>query len=204
MKEWYKRLYSRNLQLPDTKWGAWVLFFFAFADASLVPMPVTTCFLVLTLLNTRNTFKYVFLVTFGMLTGAIAGYSIGHFAWLDQEGKFTGFSQFLFDNIPGFSIGIYDKVHSLFVKWDLWILVIAASTPVPYSVLSVTSGVFNINLIIFCITTLLTQGIKFFILGFLTIKLGAKVKTLIEFNWKPVAIILTLFILVVFAVIKIF
>lgn len=204
MKEWYKSLYSRRVQLPDSKWGAWLLFFFAFTDASLLPMPVTTCFLVLTLLNTRNTIKYIFLVTFGMLTGAIAGYSIGHFAWLDQEGKFTGFSQFLFDNIPGFSIGIYDKVHSLFVKWDLWILVIAASTPVPYSLLSITSGAFNINLIIFCITTLLTQGIKFSLLGFLTIKLGPKVKKLIEFNWKPFAIILTLFILVVFAVIKIF
>lgn len=203
MKEWYKRSYSRSLQLSETKWGAGILFFFAFTDASLLPMPVTTCFLVLALLNNRNTIKYIFLVTFGILTGAIAGYSIGHFAWLDPEGKFTGFSQFLFDNFPGFSIDIYDKVHSLFVKWDFWILVIAASTPVPYSVLSIISGVFNVNIMIFCITTVLTQGIKFFLLGFLTIKLGPKVKKLIEFNWKPVAIILTLFILLIIVVITV-
>jgi membrane protein YqaA with SNARE-associated domain len=139
----------------------------------------------------------------GTFTGALAGYTIGHFAWFGANGEFSGVVQFLFNNIPGFSQEIYEKVHYMYTKWDFWILSAAAATPLPYGMFSVTSGVFNINVFIFLITTLISQGIKFLFLAILTIKLGSQVKKLMELNWKPLAIIVSISVVIAILVIRV-
>ena len=204
MKNWFKRLHIWSLQWANTKWGIWALVICAFADASFFGLPTPILFLALALLNIKKAYKYALFGTLGTLAGAIAGYSIGHFAWLNTNGEFTRLAQFLFNNIPGFSEAGYDKIHILYAKWDFWILFVAAALPLPFKIFSISSGVFDINLLIFCIATLISQGIKFFLLAILTIKLGPEVKKLFEFNWKPVAIIATATIAITILIIKIF
>ncbi len=204
MKEWYKRLHGWCLQWANTKWGAWALFICAFFDASVFGLPTPMLFFALALLNIKKTYRYALFGVFGTLAGAIAGYSIGHFAWLNADGEFTGLAQFLFNNIPGFTESGYDNIHLLYTKWDFWVLFVAAALPLPYKIFSISSGVFDVNIFIFCIATLISQGIKFFILAILTIKLGPEVKKLLEFKWKPIAIIATASIAIAIVVIKIF
>lgn len=187
-----------------TKWGGWALFFCAFADASFLPLPTPMFFLALALLNISKAYKYALFGTLGTLAGAIAGYSIGHFAWLNMNGEFTGLAQFLFNNLPGFSVAGYDKIQLLYEKWDFWILFVAASLPLPYKIFSISSGVFDINLLMFCFATLVSQAIKFFALALLTIKLGPQVKKLLQFNWKPVIIIAATSIAIAIVVTKVF
>ena len=204
MNNWLKKLHIWSLQWANTKWGTWSLFICAFADASFLPLPTPMFFLALALLNITKTYKYALFGTLGTLSGAIAGYSIGHFAWLNMHGEFTGLAQFLFNNIPGFSEEIYNKIHILYSKWDFWILFIASFLPLPYKIFSISSGVFDINIFIFCIATLISQGIKFYLLALLTIKLGPEVKKLFEFNLKPIAIIATACIAIAIVAIKVF
>ncbi|MCX6332863.1 MAG: DedA family protein [Bacteroidia bacterium] len=204
MKNWFKRLRLWSLQWANTRWGSWALFLCAFADASFLGLPTPMLFFALALLNIKKAYKYALLGILGTLAGSIAGYSIGHFAWLDTNGEFTGLAQFMFNNIPGFSETGYDKVHILYGDWDFWILFIAASLPLPYKLFSISSGVFDINFFIFCFATLISQGIKFFLLAFLTIKFGPEVKKLLEFNWKPIAIIATVCITITIVIIKVF
>jgi membrane protein YqaA with SNARE-associated domain len=192
------------MKWADTKWGVWALFLCAFADASFLPLPTPMFFLALVLLNIKKTYKYVLFGTLGTLTGAIAGYSIGYFAWLTGNGEFTGIAQFFLNNIPGFSVEVYDKIQVLYSKWDFWILFIASALPVPYKIFSISSGVFDINIIIFIVATLLSHGIKFFLLGFMAIKLGPEIKKLLHFKLKPAAIITTTFIAIATIVIIIF
>lgn len=169
--------------------GTFALFICAFADASFLPLPVTTFFLILILLNTRMIYKYLFFVILGTLTGALVGYSAGHFVWIKPNGEFTGAVQFLFNNIPGFSAGVYEKVHAMYTKWGLWILCAATATPLPYGMFSVTSGVFDISVFIFLFTTLVCQTIKYSFLAFAASRLGPEVKRMMKLNWKPVAIL---------------
>ena len=199
MNTWYTRIHALSLQMASTKWGIWVLFICAFADASFLPLPVTTIFLILALLNAKKTFKYALFVVLGTVAGASAGYLIGHYAWLKPNGQFTGFVQFLFNNVPGFSEDAYNKIHHLFIRWDYWILCAAAFTPVPYGVFSILSGVFEINILIFLLTTFVTQMIKFSLLALITAKLGLQVKKFTQLSWKPAAI-LTGFVLVVIVI----
>lgn len=204
MKEVFRRLNDWILKLADTKWGVWALFLCAFADASIFGLPTPMLFIALALLNIKKAYKYVLFGILGTLAGSVAGYSIGHFAWLDSNGDFTGLAQFMFNNIPGFSTAGYNKIHILYANWDFWILFIAASLPLPYKLFSISSGVFDINFLIFCFATLISQGIKFFLLALMTIKYGPEVKKLIEFNWKSIAIISTACIAIAIVIIKVF
>jgi len=204
MKEVFRKLNIRILKWANTKWGVWALFLCAFADASIFGLPTPMLFLALALLNIKKVYRYALFGILGTLAGSVAGYSIGHFAWLDTNGEFTGLAQFMFNNIPGFSEAGYNKIHILYANWDFWILFIAAALPLPYKLFSISSGVFDINFLIFCFATLISQGIKFFLLALLTVKLGPEVKKLIEFNWKPIAIIATASIAITIVVFKIF
>jgi membrane protein YqaA with SNARE-associated domain len=204
MKEVFRKLNIRILKWANTKWGVWALFLCAFADASIFGLPTPMLFLALALLNIKKVYRYALFGILGTLAGSVAGYSIGHFAWIDTNGEFTGLAQFMFNNIPGFSEAGYNKIHILYANWDFWILFIAAALPLPYKLFSISSGVFDINFLIFCFATLISQGIKFFLLALLTVKLGPEVKKLIEFNWKPIAIIATASIAITIVVFKIF
>jgi membrane protein YqaA with SNARE-associated domain len=197
MKSWLKRLHIWITKLANTKWGTFALLICAFADSSFLPLPVTTFFLILIMLNPGMVFKYVLFVVLGTLAGSIAGYSIGHFAWFKPNGEFTVVVQFLFNNIPGFSAVVYEKVHILYTKWDFWILCGATVTPLPYGIFSVTAGVFSIHIIVFLLATLICQGIKYLFLAFFTVKIGPKFRRLIELNWRPVAIIIPVCIIII-------
>jgi membrane protein YqaA with SNARE-associated domain len=190
MKSWIKRLYSWCIKWADTKWGPWVLFIFSFADASILPTPSTTFFLILVVLNSPKVFKYLLAVILGTLSGALAGYMIGHFAGFSPNSEHSGLVQFLINSFPGLSESSYRKIRLLYSKWDFWILFFATCTPVPYGVFSVSSGAFDINIFIFLFSTLIGQGIKFCLLALVTIKSGNKVEKLRNFNWQPIVIIL--------------
>lgn len=204
MRDWFKRLRSWIFKWANTKWGVLALFICAFAEASILGFPTPLLFLALTLVDTKKVYKYIFFGILGTLSGAIAGYAIGHFAWLNANGDFSKLAQFLFNNIPGFTETGYNRIQVLYEKWDFWILFVAAALPLPFKIFSISSGVFDINLLIFCVSTLISQGLKYFILALLVIKLGPEVKKLFEYNWKPLAIIATAGIALAVILVKVF
>jgi membrane protein YqaA with SNARE-associated domain len=203
MNNWYKRLQDWTLQWANTKWGMWALFICAFSDASFLGLPTPLLFMALALLNITKAYRFALSGILGTVAGALAGYSIGHFAWLNANGDFTGVAQFLLKNIPGFSEAGYAKIQILYENWDFWILFIAAALPIPFKIFSISSGVFDINIILFGLATLISQGLKFYLLAFLTIRMGPEVKKLFAFNWKPIAIILTACIAIAIVIIKV-
>jgi membrane protein YqaA with SNARE-associated domain len=204
MRNWIKKFHVWSLQWAKTKWGVWVLFFCAFADASFLPLPTPMVLLTLTLLNIANAYKYALYGTLGIVFGALTGYYVGHFAWLDGNGEFTGLAQFMFNNIPGFSVTGYNNMQVEFAKWDLWILFIASFLPLPYNIFSISSGVFDVNIFMFFVATLISQGLRFFLLALLIRKMGAEVKNILEKRLKPIAIIVTVCLIGGFVTIKLF
>ena len=196
MKNWFRNLNTYISQLAGTKWGTLILFISAFADASILPLPVTTYFLILILLNTRMIYKNILLVVAGTVAGAVAGYSIGHFAWIKPDGDFTSIVQFLFKNVPGFSVTAYEKVHVLYTEWDFWILGLATATPLPYGMFSVSAGIFDLNIFIFFLVTLISQSIKYSFLAIFATILGPKIRIMMQSELKRIIVIATAFIII--------
>ena len=111
---------------------------------------------------------------------------------------------FVFDNVPGFTEEVYQYFHTQFSKWGLGILFLAPFIPVPYKIFSISSGAFDLNIFIFSLGTLISQGLRFYLLSFLIIKLGPGVKKLFEFNKKPIVIMVSACIAVAIIAIKVF
>lgn len=76
-------------------------------------------------------------------------------------------------------------------KWGLGILFIAPFIPVPYKLFSISAGVFDMNIPIFSLGTLIGQGLRFYLLSFLIIKIGPGIKKMLELNKKSIAIAVT-------------
>lgn len=204
MKTWFKKIRIWSLHWANTKWGPWALFLCSFSDASIFGLPTPMLFLALALIDITKAYKYALIGTLGTVSGAMAGYLIGHFAWINADGGFTGIAQFIFNNVPGFSEAGYDKIHLLYARWDFWILFVAAALPLPYKIFSITSGVFDINLLIFFTATLVSQSLKFYLLALLTVKLGPEVKKLFRYNWKSIALITTAGIALLIVLLRVF
>jgi membrane protein YqaA with SNARE-associated domain len=204
MNKLVNKLHLWSLQSSNSKWGPWILLICGIADASFLPLPVTTLFLALCLLNVRNILKYAIFLTSGIVTGAIIGYMIGRFAWMDPNSELTKFADFIINNFPGFSIDGYQKIHLLFTNWGSWILLAATATPIPYGLFSVSSGAFNVNIIIFIAATIAGHGAKYILLGYLTSKMGVSMNKIIEYSLKPVALFSKAFIFISVAFINIF
>jgi len=142
MKEFKNKFYSKSVSLVNKGWSAWVLLAVAFADASFLPLPVTTLFLILIIVDITKSVKYILAVVSGTLAGAVIGYLVGHFAWIDVNGEVSGFGHFVLSSVPGFSEAAYNKLHVMYSGWDYWILFLATLTPIPYGVFAISSGIF--------------------------------------------------------------
>ena len=78
------------------------------------------------------------------------------------------------------------------------LLAIAGFTPIPFKLLTITSGFVQFNIVYFIIVSLLTRGSRFFVIAFLVGNFGPAIKTIIERKLLKVSIIISI-VLIVFA-----
>jgi len=176
----------------------WLIIAGAFADASVFPFPIATLFVMAVLIYPEKSRRLVSYGIMGTISGAVAGYLAGRYAWIGSDGGFTALARFIFSHIPGFTIETYQKAGEFYEKWRMLILFLGAFTPIPYSLFSVTSGVFVTNQAIFIIITLFSHVIKYGFLSFLSVKLSDKVmKYLMISKRAGVAVLLAIVVIAV-------
>jgi membrane protein YqaA with SNARE-associated domain len=201
---WLKRLYDWVLKWAETPHGPIALFILAFTESIFFPIAPDVLLIALALGSTRKSFRFALNCTIGSVTGAFVGYAIGHFAWITANGEFSGFANFFFNNIPGFSVNLFNSIKTLFNQWDFWVIFTAGFTPVPYKVFTITSGVFDINLMMFFIASIISRGARFFLEAFLIWKFGPVIKQFIEKYFNMLAICFTACLIVAIVTIKYF
>lgn len=177
---WLKKIYDWVLKWAETPYGPLALFILAFAESVFFSVPPDILLIALALGCTSKSFRLALNCTIGSVSGALVGYTIGHFAWISTSGEFTGFANFFFNNIPGFSINLFYNIKALFTQWDFWVIFTAGFTPIPYKVFTVSSGVFDLNLLMFFIASLVSRGMRFFLVAFLIWRFGPNMKQFLE------------------------
>lgn len=184
-----RKLYDWVLHWADTPYGAPALFILAFAESSFFPIPPDALLIALVLGSQTKAFKFATICTIGSVTGALLGYAIGHFLWWTPSGEFTGIAAFFFSSIPSFTQETFYKIEAMYQAYDFWIIFTAGFTPLPYKVITISSGAFNINLVMFVLASVISRGARFFLVAFLIWKFGPQIKSFIDkyFNWLAVA-----------------
>lgn len=186
---WIKRLYDWMLSWGDSRWGLLALFLFAFAESSFFPIPPDVLLIALCLGATNRAFRIAAVCTVGSILGAVLGYSIGYFAWQTVGGEYTALAHFFFDHV--FSVEAFEKVGALYDQYNFWIVFTAGFTPLPYKIFTITGGLFHINFVMFILASIISRGLRFFLIAGLIWKFGAPIKGFIDKYFNLLAILFT-------------
>ncbi|MCK4622323.1 MAG: DedA family protein [Desulfuromonadales bacterium] len=185
-----RRLYDWVLSWANTPYGVPALGILAFAEASFFPVPPDVLLLALCLAIPARSYRFALVATLGSVAGGMLGYFIGWGLW-DQVG--TIFYQY----IPGVTAEGFGRVKALFDQYDFWTVFAAGFTPIPYKIFTIASGAFQINFPIFAVASLVSRGLRFFLVAAMFYYLGRPARVLIE---KYFNILTILFLILVIGV----
>ena len=176
-----QKLYDRCLNLARHKFSKPFLAFISFIESSFFPIPPDVMIVPMVLAKKEDYLKIFFIATLFSVLGGVFGYFLGS-TFLDFSMSIIEFYNY------------EDKVFSLQDKLSnkaglfLWIgtLFLAGFTPLPYKVFTITSGFISFNLYIFILISLISRGLRFFIVSYLSMKFGDKFEILLKkegFKW---------------------
>ena len=171
--QWIRRLYDWVLHWALTPYGAPALFLLAFAESSFFPIPPDVLLLALCLSVPTKAFRFAAIAAAGSLLGGIAGYGIGFGLWELLSDPFYRY-------VPGFSPETFLRVQTLFAEYDFWAVFTAGFTPLPYKVMTIGAGVFQINFPVFVIASAISRSLRFFLVAWLIFRFGPPVRAFTE------------------------
>ena len=163
----FNDLYKKCLDLAAHKSSKHYLAIVSFVESSFFPIPPDVMIIPM-VISKKNDFIKIFLITtiFSVM-GGMLGYLIGafFFDFGSQIMSFYGYENKL-SNIKE------NLVNSNgFYAW-LGILFLAGFTPLPYKVFTIASGLISFNFLIFIFISLVSRGLRFFIVSYLSYKFG--------------------------------
>ncbi len=186
----FKKLYLKSINLAGHKNSKIFLGIISFIESFIFPIPPDLIIIPMTIARRQEWIKIALIATIGSVLGAILGYIIGYIFYNE-----IGIKIFEFYNVdPSFW---KNKVSSDggTVAW-LTLLAIAGFTPVPFKLLTISSGFLHFNIAYFVIISLLTRGSRFFLIAFLIGNFGPAMKVLIEKKLLKISIIISLVIII--------
>ena len=163
----FNTLYKKCLNLAAHKSSKYYLAAVSFIESSFFPIPPDVMVIPMVISKKNDFFKIFVVATLFSVLGGVLGYFIGAF-FFDVGMKvmtFYGYENKLLSlkNNLIYSEGFY--------AW-LSILFLAGFTPLPYKVFTIASGLIGFNLVIFIIISLISRGLRFFIVSYLSYRFG--------------------------------
>ena len=163
----FNTLYKKCLNLAAHKSSKYYLALVSFIESSFFPIPPDVMVIPM-VISKKNDFVKIFLIaTIFSVIGGILGYFIGAF-FFDVGMQIMSFY--------GYENKLTDLKNDLiksegFYAW-LGILFLAGFTPLPYKVFTIASGLIGFNIIIFIFISIISRGLRFFIVSYLSYKFG--------------------------------
>ena len=161
------KLYQKSLQLAAHKSSKMFLAIVSFMESSFFPIPPDVMIVPMIVAKKTDYLKIFLIATIFSVLGGILGYFIGlSFSDLAKNVlEFYGYENESNELKDKFSIG--DGRY-------IWIatLFLAGFTPLPFKVFTITSGMIGFNLFIFFFICLISRGLRFFIVSYLSFKFG--------------------------------
>ena len=163
----FNTLYKKCLNLAAHKSSKYYLALVSFVESSFFPIPPDVMVIPMVISKKSDFLKIFFIATLFSVLGGIFGYFIGAF-FFD-----IGMQIMTFYNYEDKLINVKNDLTNSqgFYAW-LAILFLAGFTPLPYKVFTIASGLIGFNILIFILISLISRGLRFFIVSYLSYKFG--------------------------------
>jgi membrane protein YqaA with SNARE-associated domain len=182
-----RRLYHWVLDLAARPWAPAALALVAFVESSVFPIPPDVMLVPMCLAKPNRAFWFAGICTVASVLGGLLGYAIG---------------ALLYDTLGQFLIRIYgygDRVEAFraaYAEWGAWIILIKGATPIPYKVITIASGFAGYDLLWFTVLSIITRGVRFYLVATLLYFWGERARGFIE---RRLGLVLLVFVVIFIA-----
>jgi len=166
-----RRLYDWCVDAAGKPHAAWILGAISFAESSFFPIPPDIMLIPMALARPDRAWFFAGLCTVTSVVGGLLGYLIG---------------AMLYGTVGHWLIQLYgygDKVEAFraaYAHYGALIILLKGLTPIPYKIVTITSGFAGYNIGLFVLFSIITRGARFFVEAFLLNRYGARARTIIE------------------------
>ena len=167
----FRNLYDWTLAKSSKKEAPWFLGIISFAESSFFPLPPDILLIPMVLANKAKAFFFASVCTLSSVAGGILGYIIGIL---------------LFNSLGVILISFYnlqdalEEFRNYYNSYGAWIVIMAGFTPFPFKVITIASGLFQLNFFIFLICSIISRGARFYLIAGLLYLFGDKIKLFID------------------------
>jgi|TARA_B100001093_G_scaffold519667_1_gene609743 membrane protein YqaA with SNARE-associated domain len=170
-----KNLFDKCVKLASSKLANYALGFVSFIESFFFPVPPDLMIVPMVVAKKENYLKIFLIATIFSVLGGLVGYMLGVF-FLDISVaiiEFYGYEEKVFQ--------VQNKISSKggFLFW-VGIMFLAGFTPLPFKLFTIASGIVGFNIVVFFFICLITRGLRFFIVAYLTYLFGNKFSNFIE------------------------
>jgi membrane protein YqaA with SNARE-associated domain len=181
-----RRLYDYFIAAADKPHALWTMGAISFAESSVFPIPPDVMLIPMSLAHPRRAWYYATVCTITSVAGGLVGYAIG---------------ALLYESVGQWLINLYgyaDKVESFrtaYAQYGAWIILLKGLTPIPYKIVTITSGFADYNVFLFTLFSIIARSMRFYLVAFLLNRYGMQARDIIE---KRLGLWVTLGAIVVF------
>jgi membrane protein YqaA with SNARE-associated domain len=190
-----RRFYLSVLALSASPHSVWWLAFVSFAESSFFPIPPDLLLIPMVVARPYRAWRYAGICTLASVVGGMLGYAIGY-ALFDQFAepliRFYHYEQ------------AFQQFKTMFAQYGLWVILIKGMTPIPYKIVTIASGAAQFNFAMFVVASVLTRGMRFFLLAGLLRSFGEPIRVFVERRLTLVTSVVALSIIGGFVALKFF
>jgi membrane protein YqaA with SNARE-associated domain len=166
-----KRIYDWCISAADKPYALWIMAGVSFAESSFFPIPPDVMLLPMSLARPKKAWFFATICTVASVAGGVVGYGIG---------------ALLYDSVGQWLMHIYnltDKVETFrqsYAEWGSVIILVKGLTPIPYKLVTITSGFAGYNIWLFILCSIVARGGRFFVLAVLLNRYGDSIRAELE------------------------
>ena len=162
-----EKIYKKCIEWASHKSSKFFLAIVSFTESSFFPIPPDIMIIPMVIARKNDYIKIFLIATLFSTLGGVLGYFIGVsfidigiqvFEFYGYEDKVTNLKESLNKNT-----GLYIWFVTLFL---------AGFTPLPFKVFTITSGMIGFNIFVFFLICLISRGLRFFLVSYLSFKFG--------------------------------
>lgn len=181
-----QRLYDWSMRSAAHRNALPALFLISLIEASFFPIPPDVLIIPMVLAAREKAWLIASVATAGSVLGGFLGYAIG---W----GLFETLGRPLLD-FYGYGAQ-FAEFAAAYNKWGAWIVAAGGFTPFPYKVITIASGVTQLNVAVFLLASILSRGLRFFLVSGLLYWFGPPIRDFIE---QRLGLVTTVFLVLLF------